>query len=198
LIFGDALAQGMAAGKRFKGCIPGGLSVGILTEGELDAKLDFDGLQKYGLLGLGTAGAIVIPDDADIRQVLANVTRFYAMESCGQCTQCREGTSWMHKIARRIADGAGRVADLDIMLEVSRSMGMMPGMSICGLADGAAYPIRTIIEKYRAEFEEHIRRQAPGRVEEALRTINPAVYPMPIVGLRSAREEPRTSVRAAI
>jgi len=198
LIFGDAFARGMAAGKRVKGCIPGGLSVGILTEGELDAKLDFDGLQKYGLLGLGTAGAIVIPDDADIRQVLANVTRFYAMESCGQCTQCREGTSWMHKIARRIADGAGRVVDLDIMLEVSRSMGMMPGMSICGLADGAAYPIRTIIEKYRAEFEEHIRKQSPGRVEEALRTINPAVYRMPIIGLGSESGASRSAVRAAV
>lgn len=175
LIFGDEFAQGVAEGKRAKGCIPGGLSAGILTEAELDAKLDFDDLQKYGLLGLGTAGAIVIPDDADIRQVLANVTRFYAMESCGQCTQCREGTSWMHKIARRIADGAGRVVDLDIMLEVSRSMGMMPGMSICGLADGAAYPIRTIIEKYRAEFEEHIRKQVPGQVERTLLAINPAV-----------------------
>ncbi len=198
LIFGDEFAQGMAEGKRVKGCIPGGLSVGILTEAELDAKLDFDDLQKYGLLGLGTAGAIVVPDDADIRQVLANVTRFYAMESCGQCTQCREGTSWMHKMARRIADGAGRIADLDIMLEVARSMGMMPGMSICGLADGAAYPIRTIIEKYRAEFEEHIRRQPPGRLDEALRTINPAVYRMPVIGLRSGPEEPRPSARAAI
>jgi NADH-quinone oxidoreductase subunit F len=186
LIFGDDFARGMAAGKGIKGCIPGGLSVGILTEAELDAKLDFDDLQKYGLLGLGTAGAIVVPRDADIRRVLMNVTRFYAMESCGQCTQCREGTSWMYKMAERIANGAGRLADLDIILANTRCMGMMPGLSICGLADGAAYPIRTIVEKYRGEFEEHIRHQDPGRVEQALRRVNPAVYELPILGRRAS------------
>ncbi|HVP10871.1 MAG TPA: NADH-quinone oxidoreductase subunit NuoF [Phycisphaerae bacterium] len=186
LIFGDDFARGMADGKRIKGCIPGGLSVGILTEAELDAKLDFDDLQKYGLLGLGTAGAIVIPHDADIRRVLMNVARFYAMESCGQCTQCREGTTWMYKMAERIASGAGRLADLDIIVENTRSMGMMPGLSICGLADGAAYPIRTIVEKYRSEFEEHIRRQEPGHVEQVLRRVNPAVYQLPILGRRAS------------
>lgn len=182
LIFGDDFAQGMIDGKRVKGCIPGGLSVGVLTEKELDCKLDFDDVRKYGLLGLGTAGAIVIPHDADIRQVLANIARFYSHESCGQCTQCREGTNWMYKIARRIADGAGRVADLDLLIEVTRNMGMMPGLSICGLPDGAAFPIRTIVEKYRGEFEEHIRRQEPGRVEAYVRRINPAVYELPVWG----------------
>jgi NADH-quinone oxidoreductase subunit F len=189
LIFGDDFAQGMApvgstgvSPVGIKGCIPGGLSVGILREDELDAKLDFDGLRKYGLLGLGTAGAIVIPEDADIRQVLANVTRFYAMESCGQCTQCREGTHWMQAIATRIARGAGRIADLDLIIEATKNLGMMPGLSICGLSDGAAYPIRTIVEKYRDEFEEHIRRQEAGRAEQVLRQLNPAVYEVPILG----------------
>jgi NADH-quinone oxidoreductase subunit F len=181
LIFGDDFAQGMADGKQLKGVIPGGLSVGILTADELDAKLDFGDLRKYGLLGLGTAGAIVIPHDADIRQVLANVTRFYAEESCGQCTQCREGTSWAHKIARRIAAGAGRAADLDLLVEITQNMGMMPGLSICGLSDGAAYPIRTIVEKFRDEFEDYIRRQEPGRVRETLTRSNPAVYELPIL-----------------
>jgi len=182
LIFGDDFAQGMAEGKQIKGCIPGGLSVGILTADELDARLDFSDLQKYGLLGLGTAGAIVIPDDADIRQVLANVARFYAMESCGQCTQCREGTNWMYAITRRIADGAGRAADLDLLVETTKNLGMMPGLSICGLSDGAAYPIRTIVEKYRSEFEEHIRRQEPGHVERVLKQLNPAIYELPVLG----------------
>ncbi|MBN2559870.1 MAG: NADH-quinone oxidoreductase subunit NuoF [Phycisphaerae bacterium] len=192
LIFGDDFAQGMAGARgdsrtsrQVKGCIPGGLSVGVLTADELDARLDFSDLQKYGLLGLGTAGAIVIPDDADIRQVLANVARFYAMESCGQCTQCREGTNWMYGIARRIADGAGRIADLDLLVELTKDLGMMPGLSICGLSDGAAYPIRTIVEKFRGEFEEHIRRQEPGRVEQVLRELNPAVYELPLVGRRA-------------
>ncbi len=157
-------------------------SPGILTADELDCKLDFDDVRKYGLLGLGTAGAIVIPEDTDIRKVLLNVTRFYAHESCGQCTQCREGTSWMYKIAQRIADDAGRVEDLDLIEELTGSMGMMPGLSICGLPDGAVYPIRTIVQKYRKEFEAHIAAQPPGRVAERLADVNQAVYELPIYG----------------
>lgn len=182
LIFAEDYARGMADGRSVKGCIPGGLSVGVLTEKELDCPLDFDAVRKYGLLGLGTAGAIVIPHDADIRQVLMNVARFYSHESCGQCTQCRDGTNWMYKIAARIALGAGRIADLDLLVEITKNMGMMPGLSICGLPDGAAYPIRTIVEKFRGEFEEHIRRQEPGRTESVLRRLNPAVYSLPIAG----------------
>jgi NADH-quinone oxidoreductase subunit F len=182
LVFGEDFAQGMADGKRLKGCIPGGLSMGILTEAELDCKLCFDDVRNYGLLGLGTAGAIVIPHDADIRQVLANVTRFYSEESCGQCTQCREGTNWMYKIARRIAMGAGRMSDLDLLVDISSNMGMMPGLSICGLPDGATYPVRTIVEKFRGEFEEHIGRQGPGQVEAVLKRVNAAAYELPILG----------------
>ncbi len=182
LLFGDDYAQGMADGKQFKGCIPGGLSVGVLTEDELDAKLDFDSLQQYGLLGVGTGGAIVIPDDADIRQVLLCITRFYATESCGQCTQCREGNNWLYRIAQRIADGAGRIADLDLLIEVSQDMGMMPGKSICGLSDGASYPIKTIVQKFRGEFEAYIREQESGQVERALKQANPAVYELPTKG----------------
>ena len=81
LIFGDEFARGMAGGRKVKGVIPGGLSVGILTADELDCMLDFEDPKKYGLLGLGTAAAIVIGDDADLRHVLANVCRFYAVES---------------------------------------------------------------------------------------------------------------------
>lgn len=182
LIFGDDFAQGMKDGRGVKGVIPGGLSVGILTADELDCRLDFDDVRKYGLLGLGTAGAIVIDETADIRRVLANIARFYAVESCGQCTQCREGTGWIYKIAARIAAGAGRSADLDLIIELTKNMGMLPGMSICGLPDGAAYPIRTLVEKYRDEFEAHIRRQEGGYTEEVLKRLNPSVYSLPIAG----------------
>lgn len=182
LIYGDDFGRGMIDDKKVKGVIPGGLSVGILTADELDCRLDFEDPVKYDLLGLGTAGAIVINEDTDIRKVLLNVARFYSHESCGQCTQCREGTAWMYKIAKRIAAGAARSEDLDILIENSHNMGMMPGMSICGLPDGAVYPIRTIVEKFRSEFEEHIRRQAPAAVEQTLRRINPAAYEMPIAG----------------
>lgn len=186
LIFGEEYGQGLRDGRKIKGCIPGGLSVGILTESELDCRLDFDDPRKHGLLGLGTGGAIVIPDNADIRQVLANVARFYSSESCGQCTQCREGTNWIAKIAQRIADGAGRVEDLDIIIEATKNMGMMPGLSICGLSDGAAFPVRTIVEKYRDEFEDLIRQQPSGQMEEELKRGNPAVYEMPILGRQAS------------
>jgi NADH-quinone oxidoreductase subunit F len=190
LIFGDDFARGMLGGRKVKGVIPGGLSVGILTADELDCILDFDTPKKYGLLGLGTAGAMVIGEDADIRKVLLNTARFYAAESCGQCTQCREGTGWMHKIAQRIAAGAGRLADLDLLVEQTHSMGMMPGLSICGLPDGAVYPIRTIVQKYRAEFEAHIARQQPGAVDAYIEERVPSVYELPLVGQRVVSATP--------
>jgi NADH-quinone oxidoreductase subunit F len=172
LIESDDFARGMIDGSTVKGVFPGGISMGVLSADELDCRLDFDDVRKYGLLGLGTAAATVIPDGTDMRGVLANITRFFSHESCGQCTQCRDGTGWMHRIASRIAAGAGRIEDLDLMLELTRNMGMMPGMSICGLSDGAAFPIRTIVEKYRGEFEDHIRKQAPQAVGLALSVVN--------------------------
>lgn len=159
LVYGDRFGQGMRDGISLKTVVPGGLSVGFLTADELDCKLDFDDPRKYGLLGLGTAGAMVIGDDADLRQVLMNVARFYSTESCGQCTQCREGTAWIYKIARRIASGAGRLDDLDLITEITATMGMMTGRSICGHSDGAAFPLRTLIQKFRGEFEGLIRAQ---------------------------------------
>ncbi len=166
------MGGGMLSGKKVKAVLPGGVSMGILTADELDMKMDFDDPRNYGLLGLGTAAAVVIDEDTDMRLVLRNLARFYGTESCGQCTQCREGTSWMQKIATRIADGAGRLEDLDILLETARNMGMMPGLSICGLPDGATYPIETIVKKFRGELEAAIRAQPPGRVQEVLKVLN--------------------------
>jgi NADH-quinone oxidoreductase subunit F len=172
LIDGQDFGQGMRDGRTVKGVFPGGLSMGVLTADELDMKLDFDDPRNYGLLGLGTAAAVVFDDETDIREVLVNVARFYALESCGQCTQCREGTSWMYKIAARIALGAGRLEDLDIIVETSKRMGMIPGLSICGLPDGAAFPIQTLVEKFRPEFEEHIHNQEAGKVDYVLSVLN--------------------------
>jgi len=172
LIEREDLGGGMRPGKSVKGVLPGGVSMGILTAAELNMTLDFEAPRNYGLLGLGTAAAVVIDADTDIRIVLRNMARFYGTESCGQCTQCREGTAWMHKIATRIADGAGRLEDLDILLETARNMGMMPGLSICGLPDGATYPIETIVKKFRGELEEAIRSQPAGVAERVLRVLN--------------------------
>jgi len=163
---------GMQPGKKVKGVLPGGVSMGILTADELDMKMDFEDPRNYGLLGLGTAAAVVIDEETDIRVVLRNVARFFGTESCGQCTQCREGTAWMHKIAARIAAGAGRIEDLDILLDTARNMGMMPGLSICGLSDGATYPLETIVKKFRGELEAAIRAQPAGHAEAVLRVLN--------------------------
>ncbi len=166
------LGGGMLSGKKVKAVLPGGASMGVLAAHELDMKLDFEDPRKYGLLGLGTAAAVVIDEATDMRMVLRNLARFYGTESCGQCTQCREGTAWMHKIATRIAMNAGRLEDLDILLETARNMGMMPGLSICGLPDGATYPIETLVKKFRGELEAAIRAQPTDRALRVLSVLN--------------------------
>ena len=80
-----------------------------------------------------------------------------AHESCGQCTPCREGTNWMTRMLERIRAGQGRLEDIDLLLEVCSSMGIIPGTTICGLADGAAWPVKNAVTKFRGEFEEYIR-----------------------------------------
>ncbi len=202
LIYGADFGGGMRDGQKIKAVFPGGISMGALRgdlfpkapDGkvdpkqdydELDCRLDFDDPRRYDLLGLGTAAAVVVPEDVDIRDVLVNVTRFFAHESCGQCTHCREGTTWMYKIAQRLRAGAGRSLDLDLLVELARNMGMMPGMSICGLADGAAWPVRTVVQKFRKEFAQRISEQEPGAAERRIRQTNPAAYDEPI---RQGRE----------
>ncbi len=172
LIYGDDYGRGMVDDVGVKAVFPGGISMGVLTGDELGMKMDFDDPRNFGLLGLGTAAAVVVDVETDMRDVLLNVSRFYSHESCGQCTQCREGTSWMYRIASRIAMGAGRIEDLDLLEQVSGRMGMMPGYSICGLPDGAAFPIRGLVQKFRTEYEEHMGRQRDGRAEAVLRVLN--------------------------
>src|SRR5438132_9993774 len=153
----DQHAGGVWKGRNAKGCIPGGLSMGFLTEKEFDTPLDFNGPIKAGCLGLGTAAVIVFDETTSIVDVLHNSCRFFAHESCGQCTPCREGTGWMLKIMDRMRRGQGRREDLDVMLDVANSIGIIPGTTICGLADGAAWPVKNAITKFRDEFEEYIK-----------------------------------------
>jgi len=153
----DKHAGGVWKGRTAKAVIPGGLSMGFMTNAELDTPLDFNGPGRVGCLGLGTAAVVVIDDQTSMVDVLYNSCRFYAHESCGQCTPCREGTAWSTKILERIRQGKGKLSDIDLLLEISNSIGVMPGTTICGLADGAAWPIKTAIAKYRDEFEEYIK-----------------------------------------
>jgi NADH-quinone oxidoreductase subunit F len=154
----DKHGGGVWKGRKAKGCIPGGLSMGIMTEKEFDTPLDFNGPGKVGCLGLGTAAVTVFDETTSIVDVLYNSCRFFAHESCGQCTPCREGTGWMMKILDRMRRGQGRLEDLRILDEVAKNLGIIPGTTICGLADGAAWPVKNAIQKFRGEFEEYIRK----------------------------------------
>ncbi len=157
----DKYAGGMKDGRKAKGCIPGGLSMGFMTEEEFDTPLDFAGPGKVGCLGLGTAAVIVFDETTNMVDVLYNTCRFFEHESCGQCTPCREGTGWMLKMVDRIRRGQGRREDLDILIEVANNIGIMPGTTICGLADGAGWPVKTAIKKFRADFEAMIKQGEP-------------------------------------
>ena len=113
----DEHAGGVWKGRKAKAAVPGGISMGLLSADELDTPLDFESLRKPGCLGLGTAAVTVIDDQTSIVDYLYNTCRFFAHESCGQCTPCREGTNWFYKTMKRIKAGGGRLEDLDIMLE---------------------------------------------------------------------------------
>jgi NADH-quinone oxidoreductase subunit F len=157
----EEFGGGVWKNRKAKAAIPGGISMGLLTEKELDTPLDFKGPGKVGCLGLGTAAVVVMDETTSMVDFLHNSCRFFAHESCGQCTPCREGTSWALSMVERIKAGRGRLIDLDLLLEIADSIGIIPGTTICGLADGAAWPIKNAIRKFRDEFEDHIRRTNP-------------------------------------
>jgi NADH-quinone oxidoreductase subunit F len=158
---------GVWKGRKAKAVNPGGLSMGFVDvnaplkgedgKTEYDIPLDFNGPGKVGCLGLGTAAVTVVDDQTSMVDVLHNVCQFFSHESCGQCTPCREGTGWMLKIMDRVRRGQGRKEDLDILIDVADRIGIMPGTTICGLADGAGWPVKTAIRKFRSEFEAAIR-----------------------------------------
>ncbi|HPP53199.1 MAG TPA: NADH-quinone oxidoreductase subunit NuoF [Thermoguttaceae bacterium] len=154
-------AGGVWKGRKVKAVVPGGLSTGVLSAHELDTPLDFSGPCKAGCLGLGTGGVIVLDETYSMVDFLHNSCRFFAHESCGQCTPCREGTAWAYRIMQRIKAGRGRLVDLDLLEEIGNSIGIIPGSTICGLADGAAWPIKTTLAKFRDELEDYIRRTNP-------------------------------------
>jgi NADH-quinone oxidoreductase subunit F len=153
----DEHGGGVWKGRKAKAVVPGGISMGFFSESELDTPLDFNGPGRVGCLGLGTAAVVVIDDQTNMVDVVYNCCRFMSHESCGQCTPCREGTSWMTRILERIRSGNGKLEDLDLLNEVAGSMGIIPGTTICGLSDGAAWPVKNAIKKFRSDFEEYIR-----------------------------------------
>lgn len=152
LIFEDC--GGMLNGHKLKAVIPGGSSVPVLTADEIDVSMDFDSLASIGSM-LGSAGVIVMDDSTCMVDALLNLERFYAHESCGQCTPCREGTTWLVKILQRIERGEGRMEDMDLIADIADKINFR---TICPLGDAAAMPAESFIKKFRDEFEEHVRR----------------------------------------
>ena len=144
---------GVAGGKKLKGVIPGGGSMPVLRPDELEGvNLDYESVQAAGSL-LGSGGIIVMDETTCMVKAAWNIARFFAHESCGQCSPCREGCHWMEKIFHRIEQGEGQTGDLDLILNVSSNI---MGNTICPFGDAAAMPAAAFIRKYREEFEAHI------------------------------------------
>jgi NADH-quinone oxidoreductase subunit F len=142
-------AGGPPEGVAVKAVIPGGLSAPLLRADELETPMDFDSMSLVCSM-IGSAAIIVVGDKTPILDVLEVTARFYAHESCGQCTPCRIGTSWIHKIVSRMAEGKGRPADLDLILNLADGM---KGRTLCPMGDAAALPVHAIVSKFREELE---------------------------------------------
>jgi len=143
---------GGVRGGALKAVVPGGSSMPPLTAEEAKtALLTGESMRSLGT-SLGTGGLIVMNEHTDMARVLWNLTRFYAHESCGQCTPCREGTAWCERLLRRLLAGEGRVSDLDLLLEIADNM---EGRTICALGAACAMPVRAYITKFRGDFEKY-------------------------------------------
>jgi NADH-quinone oxidoreductase subunit F len=149
-------AGGVRDGNQLKAVIPGGISAKILRADEIDVAMDFNSLMAAGSMA-GSGGVIVMDHTTCMIEALHSAVRFFADESCGQCSPCREGTGWVHRIMRRITAGQGSLQDLDDLLAIA---GGMEGKTICVFADAAAWPIQSYIAKFRDEFETYMHRKA--------------------------------------
>jgi NADH-quinone oxidoreductase subunit F len=155
---------GMKGGRKLKAVIPGGSSAPILTAEEVaKTTMDYECLAQIGSM-LGS-GAVIVMDDTNCMVDMLKVTlHFYHHESCGQCTPCREGTGWIHKIVKSIVSGDGRLQDIDLLEKISKQM---MGRTICALSDAAAMPTLGFITKFRDEFEFYVR-EGRSRVKEVV------------------------------
>jgi len=191
LIHHENFGQGLRSGRKLKAIIPGGSSAKVLKAGEvfklnrkgldgqmtkvdvplLDLPYDFDSLQQAGTMS-GSSAIIVMDDSRDIVECLANIADFYAHESCGQCTPCREGSLWMAQALHRLTHGHGRRQDADYLLKIATNI---QGRTICAFGEACAWPVLSFVSKFRDEFEargaadepEHAEAAAPGGVKIA-------------------------------
>jgi NADH-quinone oxidoreductase subunit F len=147
-------AGGMKPGYRLRGIIPGGASTDFLMDDHLDLEMDYDSCRRAGSR-MGTGTMIVLDDRTCPVGMVLNLMRFFARESCGWCTPCREGLPWVAMILNAIECGEGEAEDLDILAEQCRLLG--PGHTFCALAPGAVEPLQSALKYFRADFERHIK-----------------------------------------
>ena len=148
-----AMAGGVLGGRKLKAVIPGGSSVPVVPgDVMLELNMDYDSLRKAGS-AIGSAAVIVMDETTDMVRVLERLSRFYHMESCGQCTPCREGTGWLNRALKRIVAGHGRREDIDMLVSVANNI---EGHTICALGDAAAWPVQSFVKHFRHEFEHYV------------------------------------------
>jgi len=147
------MAGGVRDGNKLKGVIPGGCSMPVLpTDVMMEMTMDFDALSKAGS-GLGSGAVIVMDETTCMVKACTRISRFYHMESCGQCTPCREGTGWMHRVLQRIVDGNGKPEDLELLRSAA---GQIEGHTICAFGEAAAWPVQGFLRQFWHEFEYYI------------------------------------------
>lgn len=152
------LAGGVRKGRKLKAVIPGGSSAPVLpADVMMQCTMDYDSIAKAGSM-LGSGAVIVLDDSRCMVQSLLRLSYFYAHESCGQCTPCREGTGWMHRVLERIYHGEGRAEDIDLLNSVADNI---QGRTICALGDAAAMPVRAMIKHFKHEFVHLIEHKKP-------------------------------------
>ena len=181
-IYGDDYCRGIANGKQLKACIPGGSSVPILphylvtkTAAGEDRLMTYESLSDGGFATgsmLGSGGFIVFDEDQCIVRNTWNFARFYAHESCGQCSPCREGTGWMEKVLNRLEHGQGNMRDIDLLEEINKKI---EGNTICPLGDAAAWPVAAAIRHFRDEFEWHVNEREQSQKRNYGLTTQPSV-----------------------
>jgi NADH-quinone oxidoreductase subunit F len=160
LINDPQFGGGLRAGRKLKAVIPGGSSARVFKAGEkfkikgkevdlLDLPYDFDTLIQAGSMS-GSSAIIVMDDSTDIVEALANISEFYAQESCGQCTPCREGSLWLSKALHRLTHGEGRAQDADYLVKIADNI--PGGRTICAFGEACAWPVQSFVAKFKDEF----------------------------------------------
>jgi len=205
LINDPLFGGGLRDGRKLKAIIPGGSSAKVFKAGEkfklkrkgpdgkdaeqevdvLDLPYDFDTLIAAGSMS-GSGAIIVLDDSVDIVEALSNISEFYAHESCGQCTPCREGSLWMSKALHRLAHGEGRAQDADYLLKIADNI--PGGRTICAFGEACSWPVQSFVGKFKDEFI------AKGAAAEARRAA--ATQPASAAPAKDPRREEKASVSA--